>query len=265
MSPRVARRRPGGPGRVLGLILGAEIAMAGALVALDLIEGSGGLPALPFDRDAPRLDQPVRPGDQTRRYDPADRPAPRPGQDMPATPDMPDRLSMLPEDRDGTPVLRLRGQIAPGDAARFADVLDDMIDPAREVWLNSPGGSVSDALEIGRQIRAAGLSTHMGADDVCLSACPYMLAGGTTREADADAYIGVHQHYFGQNAVQPAFMAVEDIQRGQGMVMDYLDEMGIDLRLMRHALVTPPDEIYILVPEELADYDLVTGPPEGDG
>ena len=69
----------------------------------------------------------------------------------------------------------------------------------------------------------------------------------------------MHQHYFGENIVQPAFLAVEDIQRGQGLVMAYLAEMGIGLGLMEHALMTPPDEIYILLREELEAYALVTG------
>lgn len=36
--------------------------------------------------------------------------------------------------------------------------------------------------------------------------------------------------------------------------------MGIDPRLMQPALMTPPGEIYMLVPDELADYGLVTAP-----
>jgi hypothetical protein len=52
---------------------------------------------------------------------------------------------------------------------------------------------------------------------------------------------------------------VEDIQAGQGEVMLYLDAMGIDPLVMRHALITPPDEIYILVPQELRDYGFVSG------
>ena len=40
--------------------------------------------------------------------------------------------------------------------------------------------------------------------------------------------------------------------------MTYLIEMGIDPAVMQHALVTPPDAIYILIPEELKKYDLAT-------
>ncbi len=78
-----------------------------------------------------------------------------------------------------------------------------------------------------------------------------------------DGYVGVHQHYFDESTVLPAFLAVEDIQRGQGLVLEYLIEMDIDPRLMRHALVTPPEQIYILTPEELSDYRMVTQPAAG--
>ena len=91
----------------------------------------------------------------------------------------------------------------------------------------------------------------MTASDICLSACPYILAGGVTRRVEDGAWVGIHQHYFDENTALPAFLAVSDIQRGQGEVMAYLIEMGIDPGLMQPALMTPPDEIYLLLPEEL--------------
>ena len=72
----------------------------------------------------------------------------------------------------------------------------------------------------------------------------------------------MHQHYFDENIALPAFLAVKDIQRGQGEVLEYLIEMDIDPALMRHALVTPPEDIYILLPQELTDYRLVTPSPD---
>jgi hypothetical protein len=98
--------------------------------------------------------------------------------------------------------------------------------------------------------------------EFCYSACPYLLAGGEAREIDAQASVGVHQHYFGENSLLPAFVAVEDIQRGQGDVMAYLDEMGIDPLVMQHALATPPDEIYVLLEEELQRYGFISGKTE---
>jgi hypothetical protein len=92
----------------------------------------------------------------------------------------------------------------------------------------------------------------------CFSACPYILAGGTEREVSVNASVGVHQHYYGKNAYLPAFLAVSDVQAGQAEVMAHLNDMGIDPMLMAKALMTPPDDIYILMPQELTDFRLAT-------
>jgi hypothetical protein len=117
---------------------------------------------------------------------------------------------------------------------------------------------VADALRIGTRIRAEGIATGVDAGDLCLSACPYALAGGVLREVGPGGMVGVHQHYFGENTVLPAFLAVRDIQAGQAMVVGYLAGMGIDLRLMQPALATPPEDIYILTVAELERYRLIT-------
>jgi hypothetical protein len=219
------------------------------------------LPQIAFPSTAPQLTQPVGPGDQTRRFDPArlpQREADPNSRPLPSTGDMPSRLLFEATTWNDAPALTMTGQIAAGDAARFADFIDTQTTLPEEVYLNSPGGSVDDALAIGRRLRGLEVLTALSGADVCLSACPYILAAGTLREVAPDALVGVHQHYFGENIALPAFMAVADIQRGQGEVMTYLDEMGVDPLVMTHALVTPPDEIYILTAEQMALYGLTT-------
>jgi hypothetical protein len=248
--------RPGGAARAIRAILLVQLGIAAILFGRDLL---GSLPQLGLTTPAPEIDRPIRPGDQTRQYDPAQLPArpPRPGTDVPASGDLPSRLQ-FERDRAAPELLRLTGAIAPGDAARFSDWLATSGTGVERVRLNSPGGSVADALEIGRALRGLELATEVAAGEICLSACPYLLAAGVTRSAGEEAFIGVHQHYFDENTVLPAFLAVEDIQRGQGEVLTYLAEMGIDPLLMSHALVTPPEEIYLLIREELEKYRLVT-------
>jgi len=171
---------------------------------------------------------------------------------------MPSRLVFVDTAWDGKPTITLTGQIAPGDADRFADFLTTVVPAPVQAFLNSPGGSVQDALAMGRQLRKLGIDTQMTASDICLSACPYLLAAGTARTVEDGALVGVHQHYFGENTALPAFIAVDDIQRGQGEVMEYLSEMDIDPLIMRHALVTPPNEIYLLTADEMQTYRLTT-------
>lgn len=236
--------------RALTAVLVFQFGLAGLLFWGDLQDG---LRMPGFGPRAPSLTEPIRPGDQTRRYR-QDR-APSPGQPMPTTP-LPDRL-VLTVIEAGTSVL-LEGSIAEGDGTRMAKELGNLSSAPARVILNSPGGSVRDALELGRYLREEGYNTALRSGDICYSACPYVLAAGVEREVPEGGSVGVHQHYFGESTLLPAFVAVEDIQRGQGEVMGYLDEMGINPLVMRHALVTPPDEIYVLVPEELQAYDFIT-------
>ncbi len=243
MSVRAAR---GWSARtVIKAILASQLAIGCILVAGDL---DGAWPA--FGPPAPELDAPLRPGDQTRRYRLPRQPGATP---IPSRGDLPDRLTLVagPEGE-----WSLRGDIAQGDARRILPALER--EAPRRITLNSPGGSVGDALEIGRAIRAAGIATAVTADAICLSACPYLLAAGVERSVEDGGLVGVHQHYFGQSTLLPAFMAVEDVQRGQAEVMDYLVEMDVNPLMMRHALATPPDEIYLLIEEERSAYHLTT-------
>lgn len=241
-------------GRILRWVFGLQLVFAGVLLSSDLLRV---LPQIAFPSTAPDITQPLGPGDQTRRYNPADitprqaRPGSRP---IPVTEDMPSRLLFEFVRWENQPTITMTGQIAPGDAQRMADFLEDIAEIPTQAFLNSPGGSVSDALIMGRELRRLEIATAMTGTDICLSACPYMLAGGSTRTVEDGALVGVHQHYFGENTALPAFLAVEDIQRGQGDVMVYLAEMDIDPLVMQHALVTPPDEIYLLTSEELTRY-----------
>ncbi len=233
-----------GARRWLGGILVLQLVLAAFLVVGELSKGGTSL-TLPGTRpNSPNFDQPIRPGDQTRRF--TDTPS-LPGREDP----LPDRLLLI--ERDG--VWHLEGAIAPGDSERIARQLSNIEGP---VALNSPGGSVEDALRLGRALRLTGVATQLQPGAICLSACPYLLAGGTTRMVAKDASVGVHQHYFGESTILPAFVAVENIQRGQGRVMQYLVDMGIDPRLMQHGLVTAPGDIYVLTVAELTEYQLAT-------
>lgn len=256
MSAPAAPGTRRGPGRAIRWLLAVQVAIAGLLIGGDFLRL---LPELiPRDDSAPPLDTEVRPGDQTRRYAPRFTLPGVPGDRGFPSSDVPSRLTWQPAQIDGAPGLLLTGEIQPGDAARFATHLDARESPPATIALHSPGGSVLDAVEIGARIREGGIATRVSAGRACFSACPYALAGGTTRTISRGARVGVHQHFFDENAVLPAFMAVEGIQRGQAEVMAHLDAMGVDPLLMEKAMRTPREDIYILVEDELTGFALAT-------
>ena len=90
-------------GTAIKLILALQLGVGGLLIAADLGTGWQDLSLAPAP---PRIEQPVRPGDQTRRYRPGDAPATRPNHPFPPVTDMPDRLRLEQAELDGAPVLR---------------------------------------------------------------------------------------------------------------------------------------------------------------
>ena len=231
--------------RTLMGVLIFQLGIGGLLILGDM----QGLRLPTFGPDAPRLTEPVRPGDQRRTFRPdRDRPVTQPARDPG---ELPNRLVLT--QTSGT-TYRLEGGISDGDAERLSALITQADPRPDTLILQSPGGSVADALALGRVIRREGIATQMLSGEFCYSACPYVLAAGATRDIHADASVGVHQHYFGENTFLPAGFAVEDIQRGQAEVMAYLNDMGIDPLVMQHAMSTPPDEIYVLLPAELEAY-----------
>ncbi|MBY6082062.1 COG3904 family protein [Ruegeria arenilitoris] len=155
-------------------------------------------------------------------------------------------------------VLLLSGQIEVDDSSRFASYLSDMQDKPDLVALHSPGGVVSEALSIGKKVREAELASAVLAGALCVSSCPYILAGGEDRIVSLRGLVGMHQHYYEQPRLIPVVFAVEGIQKGQGETMRHLIDMGVDPALMLYSLNTPPEEIYALVEDELVDTRIAT-------
>lgn len=209
---------------------------------------------------SPTTQLPVTPGNQTRQFEPKRLPIEHPtSPDFPLDEYVPSRLEFNFANIGGyDDAVLITGAIAEGDAERFGDWLKEQATPPNAFALHSPGGVVDEALRIGRIIRDTGLPVMVTGGASCFSACPYVLAGGLKREVSQQALVGVHQHYFGTNTYLPAFLLVSDIQVGQGEVMAYLAEMGIDPMIMVKALITPPDDIYILLPQELEGFRLST-------
>ena len=160
--------------------------------------------------------------------------------------------------------LEVIGTIDVGSAERFRTELERVREYVKIVALDSPGGSVTDALEMGRLIRDSGLVTSVSAGALCASSCPLVFAGGTERLATSSSAIGVHQIYAHVTAdnlpagLQAAGAAMSDAQKTTATITRYLGDVGIDPALWLHALETPPNRLYYLSAEELTRYRLAT-------
>lgn len=161
--------------------------------------------------------------------------------------------------------LHLVGSIEPGSAARFAEEIAARGEYVETIVLESPGGSVADALAIGALVLERGYTTRVENGALCASSCPIIFASGAERVAGEGAAIGVHQVYAtalaggaGLDALTGAGIAMAEAQRTTAEIARHLALTGVDAALWLHALETPPDRLYYFTPEEMTALNLAT-------
>jgi hypothetical protein len=155
--------------------------------------------------------------------------------------------------------LMASGTITPGISEVFAAEVSKRGDYIKTVVLNSPGGSVGDALAMGRLIRERKFATEVEAGRTCASSCPLVFAGGVERRAGDKAAVGVHQVAAMASAGGQPRDEMDLAQRISARCQRYLGDMGVDLRAWVHAMETPHDKLFIFTPDELKSLNLVTG------
>lgn len=156
-------------------------------------------------------------------------------------------------------LLRVTGTIEPGAAQRFAGEVAAHGERIRTISLESPGGSLDDAMAMARLIRRNGFATEVADGAICASSCPLVLAGGAERHVGARAAIGLHQFYAVAHGPTGPEQAMADAQMTTARISRLLTELGVDPALWLHALDTPPRALYYLSADQMLEYRLVTG------
>lgn len=146
--------------------------------------------------------------------------------------------------------------------------------------LDSSGGSVNDAIALGRMWRGLGLLTTVGAtidspksatgaaavipDASCESMCVFLLLSGKVRYVPPGARVRVHQIWMGDRAndARAASYTAQDlmiVERDIGRLAKYTFEMGGSGDLLELALSIPPWEaLHQLSEAELRQTNIVT-------
>jgi hypothetical protein len=154
------------------------------------------------------------------------------------------------------------GTITPGVSQSFAAEAERHSKYIRTVVLNSPGGSVTDALTMGRLIREKRFATEVEAGKYCVSSCPLVFAGGVDRRAGEKATIGVHQMAAMRSAANgPPRDEMSVAQSISARCQRYLGDMGVSLQVWVHAMETPHDKLFVFKPDELKSLKMVTAAP----
>lgn len=137
--------------------------------------------------------------------------------------------------RDGSAIILISGEITTGDDSKFRDL--SLRFPDAMVGLDSAGGAIVPALEIGRLIRLRGYSTAVTSSSLCTSACALIWLAGAPRFLDEGGAVGFHATYKDQGG------KLVETGLGNALVGHYLSQLNLSERAVIFATSASPYEI----------------------
>lgn len=139
------------------------------------------------------------------------------------------------------PLVSLRGEIVEGDARKFSTAVEGLEDAS--IVLNSPGGLVREALEIGAIIRLEGFTTLVAEEQKCFSACGLIWVSGVRRYMSRTSLIGFHAAYKQENG-EYTESGVANAEIGS-----FLTHLGLRIEAIRYFTFAGPDDFLLLTPD----------------
>ncbi|MFZ3154582.1 hypothetical protein [Pseudomonas sp.] len=150
-------------------------------------------------------------------------------------------------------VAKVSEDIAPGDyEALLKGIKANPGKYAKKiVMLDSIGGSVAEAIRMGRLLRETGFDALVPSTGLCQGSCVYLLAAGHAKTVRG--HVGIHRPYYaGSDSLHSASAS----GASRAAQVAYFQDMQIPPELLEAINSTEPRRMRVLTPSELARYRL---------
>jgi ATP-dependent protease ClpP protease subunit len=167
------------------------------------------------------------------------------------------------------PNITISGLITGVDASKFRELVPIAENDAKtknllgqkfySVTLNSNGGSVQAAMEIGKELRNSGAAAIVSPKDKCISACVLILAGAKMRLTTGR--VGIHRPYLAEDSVDTIQGQEAAYKRTESQIKNYLGAMNVPQSLYDTMFRIPPEKVRFLTAKELQEFNLNENDP----
>lgn len=162
--------------------------------------------------------------------------------------------------------IRIEGEINQEDM-KFLERTHDLLGfdkkkPIMMLDIDSEGGNLAAALDIGEYARKMGAYARVEREAQCLSSCVFILAGAPNRIIYGK--VGIHRP-FDPVGVEGGIDKVNELYSDvRSKVVGFLERMNIDPKLYDTMIRTPPHSMRILSHKEMEQYGLSLPDPHHD-
>jgi hypothetical protein len=143
-----------------------------------------------------------------------------------------------PKKADDATFIVIDGEIKSGDDDKFRKIAAEYSDAI--VLLNSEGGMIGPAMDIGRTIKLRGYKTTIYKNGSCASACALIWLAGAKRVLFEGGQVGFHASYLDTDGTKL------ETGVGNALVGHYLSQLGFGEKTVVFATLAPPDKIFWL-------------------
>lgn len=140
-----------------------------------------------------------------------------------------------PKKANDSAFIMIDGEIKSGDDEKFRKIAAEYADAI--VLLNSEGGMIGPAMDIGRTIKLRGYGTAIYKTGSCASACALMWVAGSKRVVFEGGQVGFHASYLDTDGRKLATGV------GNALVGHYLSQLGFGEKTVVFATLAPPEKI----------------------
>lgn len=157
--------------------------------------------------------------------------------------------------------IRLEGTLSDGDHNRLLSIIERYpvaFLGATSLVLSSPGGSVFEAIQIGRIVEKASLMTVVNENDICASACFLIFVAGQMRIANGSLLIHrphVPAEVYDTNQVDEAMRNQRALTQ---LVRQYLEERSVRSKLIDKMFSRSSTKAYPLRKHELLNLGAIS-------
>lgn len=166
------------------------------------------------------------------------------------TPSHAAEITVSTSEIDGSPIISISGEIIEGDQDKFRNFVRKA--PEALVFLDSPGGLIEPAIEIGKIIYYNEMTTVVEDTD-CASACGLIWLAGQRRVISTNGRVGFHAVYFSQSKLQQTVSS-----SGNALVGAYLRELKFNAKIIEYATEASPKSMKWLTESDAQQINLET-------